>query len=358
VPARRCHNLSALPHQAQLQGDVAEKLRRHNITTVQSLISADLESLSRESKLPAKALVQLTSELACALAPKAKRARVLVDESREQDVVLSTGLPALDEFLGGGLATGEVCELIGGPGSGKTQLCLAMCAHQAATGGATAVYIDTSHSFRAGRALQLLRAFSCPPGPSCDDEERLGQAIRVSVAPSVTDVCSVLESLLATLRARDRPAAEPWCRRLRLLILDSAFGALASDHVGLSLSAAGLQLARMQRLLRELASSCRLAVIVTNICQQSISTGSDSAAVKAGLGAAWQHTAHLRLLLCKSERACSRAGGGGVSARRGTASSTSELRLVSLLKRPHDVRKFNPRNALAVPFTISAEAVA
>src|SRR5579859_2702043 len=55
---------------------------------------------------------------------------------------LPTGLPALDELLGGGLDTDAVTEVYGEGGTGKTILCLQVAA-RVAMEGKWVVYIDT-----------------------------------------------------------------------------------------------------------------------------------------------------------------------------------------------------------------------
>jgi RAD51-like protein 2 len=67
---------------------------------------------------------------------------------------------ALDELLGGGIALGEVTELAGSPGSGKTTLCLQLSVNAALPyycGGVQGrtVYIDTEGSFAADRCYDL-----------------------------------------------------------------------------------------------------------------------------------------------------------------------------------------------------------
>jgi RAD51-like protein 2 len=69
----------------------------------------------------------------------------------------------LDDLLGGGIAVGEITELCGCPGIGKTQACIQLCVSvqmPKAFGGyeGSAVYIDTEGSFMAERAREMARA--------------------------------------------------------------------------------------------------------------------------------------------------------------------------------------------------------
>ena len=249
--------------------------------------------------------------------------------------ILKTGLRLLDGILGGGLLTGEVSpellsiskraqydssrdnrshhvttgpndghyahlshltqvsELVGRPGCGKSQLCHAICAQQAATGACNVLYIDTGNSFSADRVNQLMLHIApdpllAPPhawDKSC--QARL-EHVRVCAAPKVSQLCGVLEALLTNLSTQPQGT---WLRELRLVIVDSVFGALAADYTAQQ-GAASAQLARLQQLLRELALRHRLAVILTN-------TG-EGLEGKSALGYAWQCTAHLRLLVSEN----------------------------------------------------------
>lgn len=67
---------------------------------------------------------------------------------------MRSGLPALDDALGGGLLRGRVIELSGPAGGGKTGLALRIIAG-AQQAGATAAFIDTEGSFDPVRAANL-----------------------------------------------------------------------------------------------------------------------------------------------------------------------------------------------------------
>ncbi|XP_064439415.1 DNA repair protein RAD51 homolog 4 isoform X7 [Mirounga angustirostris] len=72
--------------------------------------------------------------------------------------VRPSGNVSLDKLLDAGLYTGEVTEIVGGPGSGKTQVCLCVAANVAYDLQQNVVYIDSSGGLTASRILQLLQA--------------------------------------------------------------------------------------------------------------------------------------------------------------------------------------------------------
>ena len=338
--------------------DEAELLRQ--CKTVQALGLADFEQLSRSSggRLSATALQRLALELTNALAPPISPATVLCHD-RAVNMLLRTGLPDLDWLLGGGLATGEVTEIIGGPGAGKTQLCLLACAARVALpDGGGVLYLDTGGSFRPERVYRLAQQLSASSssshgGGGHSERERssgcrarLDERVLAKPVSCLSDLVHALEALDCELQdaaatdaatddaassasnaarndAESAPpppppppppplAARAWLRSLRLLVVDSIFGALVAEHTAESKTAAGGQQARLQVLLRGLAVRHGLAVLVTN----GVSTASTAAAAMASVGGAsggaafggqpepratfgqtWHHTAQTRLLL-------------------------------------------------------------
>ncbi|KAF5397301.1 hypothetical protein PHET_09355 [Paragonimus heterotremus] len=69
-----------------------------------------------------------------------------------------TGMPDLDELLGGGLQSGELIELVGKPIAGKTQLCFLFCAAiLEAHSESTVLFLDTSGNFSASRIFSYIK---------------------------------------------------------------------------------------------------------------------------------------------------------------------------------------------------------
>jgi len=62
----------------------------------------------------------------------------------------------VDRVLAGGLHTGELTEIFGASGSGKTQLCMAIAAHAASVKMARVLYVDTCSGFSAQRTQSIL----------------------------------------------------------------------------------------------------------------------------------------------------------------------------------------------------------
>ena len=92
------------------QGDDAGVQRRlcTRAPTVARLLTSDLELLARESGLGHAPLKQLAASVASASMQPVRTARQLLAARRADAPLLSTGVPALDALLQGGLRAGEV----------------------------------------------------------------------------------------------------------------------------------------------------------------------------------------------------------------------------------------------------------
>ena len=307
--------------------------------TVYSLATANHDQLARETLLNPTGLKRLAADAVLALAPPLRSARECKKERLQVDALLPTGVPALNDLLGGGLATGEIHELIGAPQSGKTGLCLLACAATATATAGSALFIDTAGHFSARRLYSMMTSTPALHRLSRSQcKQRLQERIRAISILRLPELLDELDVLDAQLTSRppsimsDEPArmeaattpgaamstdgfaaassdsAEPalqgeWLRRLRLVVVDSVWSAFCGEHTGAAESAAGRQLVRLQARLRELAVRHHLAIIITNGVAPSsttLATGSSlprTRLLRAALGHEWQHTASTRLLL-------------------------------------------------------------
>ena len=118
-------------------------------------------------------LKKLKHDVANLLAPTVTTGNCFYENSKDMGAILHTGSANLDKLLSGGLYTGEVTEVVGKCGSGKTQICMSAAVHLAAMNsisdrvsilsdigenikdGYTVAYIDTCNAFSALRISQI-----------------------------------------------------------------------------------------------------------------------------------------------------------------------------------------------------------
>ena len=329
--------LRRLRHAAGLSDD-EEKALLAQCKTVEALaLTTDFARLAKSvgGKVEACTLQHLAAELVGSIAPR----YTVASEIFKTDGVLETGLAELDWLLGGGFATGEVTELLGSPATGKSQVCLLACAARVALPhGGGVLYFDTGCNYRAERVYKLAQLLATR-SERVDCRSRLDERMRAVPTTTLSEMVQGLDMLDYQLQQAHADATDAadaaeatgatddcahaavddglassgshhgaasafgsssWLRSLRLVVVDSAFGALAAEQGGEGRSTThGSQQARLQALLRSVAIRHRIAVVVTNGVATASSTAADVAASEPRplFGHAWSHVAHTRLLL-------------------------------------------------------------
>ncbi|XP_063511482.1 DNA repair protein RAD51 homolog 4 isoform X3 [Pongo pygmaeus] len=178
-----------------LTQEMIQLLRSRRIKTVVDLVSADLEELAQKCGLSYKALVALRRVLLAQFSAFPVNGADLYEELKTSTAILSTGIGSLDKLLDAGLYTGEVTEIVGGPGSGKTQVCLCVAANVAHGLQQNVLYVDSNGGLTASRLLQLLQA-------KTQDEEEQAEAlqrIQVVHAFDIFQMLDVLQELRGTV---------------------------------------------------------------------------------------------------------------------------------------------------------------
>ncbi|CAB1316687.1 unnamed protein product [Coregonus sp. 'balchen'] len=180
----------------------------------------------------------------------------LYEDLLSSTAILSTGNPSLDKLLDSGLYTGELTELAGGPGSGKTQVCFGVAVNISYQLKQSVIYIDSTGGLSASRLLQMLQA------KLCNMEEQAsagGGSVKAVIVDSVSAVISPI------------------------------LGGKQNEGMSMMMQVAGL--------LKTIAKDFNVAVLVTNTV-----TRDGNGQLKAGLGQSWSHVPRIRILLQRFER--------------------------------------------------------
>ncbi|XP_039289275.1 DNA repair protein RAD51 homolog 3 [Nilaparvata lugens] len=147
-----------------LPGNVLSKLLTGGFLFCEDVFEEDgkkikLEARERLNNLPAEVVRKLESIQEC---PKTITALDLYNEEIKSEQIV-TFSQSVDKLLDGGITLGEVTELSGASGSGKTQLCLQLCISvQIPTilgcVEGEAIYVDTNSGFSAPRLDEIAKA--------------------------------------------------------------------------------------------------------------------------------------------------------------------------------------------------------
>ncbi len=174
---------------------------------------------------------------------------VEVLERRKSVTKITTGAPAFDALMGGGIESQAITEFFGEFGSGKTQFALQLCVNVQRPrddGGLEghALFIDTENTFRPERISQMADALGLDPG------EVLA---RIHVARAYNSN----HQMLLVERAADI------CRRfpVRLIVVDSLTAHFRAEFVG-----RGTLADRQQKLNRHMHDLLRLAGLNNAAC--------------------------------------------------------------------------------------------
>ncbi|CAB9525025.1 and recombination protein RadA [Seminavis robusta] len=227
---------------------------------------------------------------------------------------LVTFCRSVDSMLGGGIALGEVTEIAGVPGSGKTQLAMQLSVDARLPiqyGGVegTAVYIDTEGSFSPERCYTMASALvdhvkksaekrktQCPPTPQWFQPNTIMQGIHVFRAHDEAAQMSIVMGLPDFLRDQEQQGSP-----VKAVVVDSIAFHYRCAPPGGNYLARTRSLSTVASLLSDMATKFDLAVIVINqmttkVATTANTTDTESVLVPA-LGESWAHATTTRLLI-------------------------------------------------------------
>lgn len=285
-----------LAHITRLSEDHVRALAEGGIRTIGDLLCDTAEAVhGRVPRVPIAALVDAQLRLVAHCAPASVTADVAWAR-RQANLYLVRLCPELDALLDGGLLTGEILELAGSSGSGKTWLCMCAAAHAALELKASVAYVDTGNNFVAAafevELQRIARATGLPPEAASAALKR----VRVVRAHDVDEIVAALLHLHAE-RAAPPAEREVWYGLLALVVVDNP--ALALAPLLARDSSGQLWMVSLARALRKLARA-DVAVLVTNTlvsAELALRPGVIDDRVKPALGASWRPVCDSRVVL-------------------------------------------------------------
>ncbi|XP_051491943.1 DNA repair protein RAD51 homolog 4 isoform X5 [Apus apus] len=294
-----------------LTEEMIQLLQAKGIRTVVDFVSSDLEDVAQKCSLSYKALVAVRRVLLAQFSAFPANGADLYEELKSSTAILSTGSPSLDQLLDSGLYTGEVTELMGAPGSGKTQVCLSIAASVSLGLKQHVVFLDSTGGFTASRLYQMLQARAEDEGEQLEALQRI-QVVRVF---HIYELLRALQELRDRLSQQALRPAGP----LKILVLDSV-SAVVYPLLGGKQSEGLAIMMQLARELKTLAREFSLAVVVTNQVTRDSSTG----LLKPALGRSWSFVPSTRVLLESKEATWEKA----------TWEKATTQRIASLAKSP------------------------
>ena len=214
-------------------------------------------------------------------------------EKRKSLVRFTTGSKNLDDFLEGGVESQAITELAGEFGSGKSQICHALCvtavlkAESSSSHINSIIFIDTENTFRPERIHQIAEA------RGLDSEEIMKKVFVCKINNSVQ-----LEALIRNLGKAIKEY------KAKLVIVDSIISLHRAEYTGRETLADRQQrLNIMLHKLLRLAEIYNVAIVLTNQVQSSPdSTFGGSNSLRASGGNIIGHACTYRIFLRKIGR--------------------------------------------------------
>ncbi|XP_053187885.1 DNA repair protein RAD51 homolog 4 [Scomber japonicus] len=287
-----------------LDEDLVRDLRAADIKTVEDLVASDTEALAQKCSVSYKALFAIRRVLLAQHTAFPVSGADLYEELLSSTAIISTGNPSLDKLLDSGLYTGEITELSGGPGSGKSQVCFGVAVHISYQLKQGVIYIDTTGGMTASRLLQMLQT------ETSNKEEQMEALQRIRIF-RLFDVFSLLECLYS-LQGSGLQQASVGGGSVKAVIVDSV-SAVISPLLGGKYNEGMSLMIQVARVLKTMAKDFNVATLVTN----HVTRGGSSGEVQPGLGVSWSHIPRTRILLERMEK---------------TTISHSSLRTATLIK--------------------------
>jgi RAD51-like protein 2 len=227
----------------------------------------------------------------------------------------------IDQLLAGGIALGEVTEIAGMPGVGKTQLAMQLCVNARIpknSGGVEgqAIYIDTEGSFTPERCFTMAQALvshlrtssqrriregrPCHPVPDNFVAEQILDGIQVYRVHDETAQTATIYSLEHVLKQHQHSQVP-----FRLVVIDSIAFHYRCAPPGQDYMKRTKSLTSIAAFLSELATKYNVAIVAINQMTTKWNADSGTRLVPA-LGESWAHATTTRLLLSKENESVER----------------------------------------------------
>lgn len=323
-----CSLRQATDYFRELQGCLTMTTSSHS----QRMGQGDINRISSSANGMIKAqtasqILNITSNNNNSNNPRNNRSRNLVTFSR-----------SIDNLLGGGIGIGEVTEIAGNPGCGKTQLAMQLSVDARLPteyGGAAGetVYLDTEGNFCPERCYTMAhslvdhvrksaerkrrnmnnanhRMMLPPQVPEWFEPDTIMKGIHVYRAHDEAAQTAIITALPNFLRRREQLGCP-----VKLLVVDSIAFHYRCAPPGGNYMARTRSLSTVASLLSDIATSFDLAVAVINQMTTKFGSSGTECRLVPALGESWAHATTTRLVL--------------------NSSSQSHHRTCNLVKSPH-----------------------
>ncbi|XP_075218146.1 rad51 recombinase D [Lycorma delicatula] len=287
-------------HVSNLNESILKLLEKKNIFTVLDFLEEDPDKMCNLSGLSFKDVIDIRRKLISKCAVKPDTGLDVYSNMLLKAAKISTGIECLDEILEGGILTGNICEVCGLSGEGKTQICFTVICNIILNLKQIVYFVDTKHDFSATYIQSMIKA------QHYNDMEIQSamEKIKVTKLNDIYQLINFLHELETVLV--DNPC--------RIIIIDSLpvlFAPFinANNNDGLGL------INHIATTMKYISTKFQVVFLVVNIAMMSFDmsddveiqtrSGNNSSEIsfmgdlKPGLGKVWHHVPSYRLLIKK-----------------------------------------------------------
>ncbi|KAK9763823.1 DNA repair protein RAD51 [Basidiobolus ranarum] len=323
--------LARLPEHLSLTSSQLSKLQSlstNPITTCKDLLARTGYELVETCDWDFATANQVLNTISKVVAPTPTTVLDMLLESRNKHVpsFLTTQYTELDQCLQGGIPCSCITEIVGPPGSGKTQFCLSLAVYTTLPvdlGGLQGgvIYLDTEGAFSADRLVEIATTKFPHYFNSAESINKLTNSVQISHVKTSQELMAKLESLEYMVISHN----------VKLVILDSVASLVRKEFTGgrsnnkgdtppqtskpTFVSERNEMLMREASILKYIAESFRIPVLVTNQVTTKISEvnvlgvgassrmanldepHAENSFVTAALGNTWAHSVTTRLIV-------------------------------------------------------------
>lgn len=293
--------------------ELVSKLEKIGITTAKDLLDSNKYYLMNQLSLSLKDIDIILYEASGNLFDQNKVTCLeLYNETVNSKKYMSTSVTTIDNALRGGLPIGSITEIVGSPGTGKTQFCFGVCIKALVDhwknnpyndGGV--LYYDTENKFDAIRFKKIAM---------CKFPELFDPLISTDANHRLDKLCSKIEirKVSSTNELNEDISSKETKdliveRGISLIIIDSIACLFKNEYGGDDRDKEKFLMAPAA-MLKTIADKASVTVLVTNQVSQTDSTSDDtniygdtyiqnSSEIKPFLGPSWHHCITSRLVM-------------------------------------------------------------
>uniref|UniRef100_A0A2L2XVZ2 DNA repair protein RAD51-like protein n=1 Tax=Parasteatoda tepidariorum TaxID=114398 RepID=A0A2L2XVZ2_PARTP len=268
-----------------LSSSVLNLCHAAKIRTVIDFITSDPEELVQKIQLSYKDILSIRRSLIDKFSIFPQNAESLHLELLEMLSILDTGSKKLNNFLNGGIYSGEVTEIHGSAGSGKTQFCFSLVSKLIVEGKNSAIYLDTNNNFDGKRIEEIALR-------NTNNDRAVLQNLHLIKVKNIYDIYELFE-FMDFIKEEIFKKENVFFHRLKLLVIDSITPLLSPLFGGKYLDGPAL-MNNVAQQFKVLTSQHMISILVCN------NTVNDKDfAIKPALGHNWKYIPSISLSISK-----------------------------------------------------------